>query len=80
MSLPHVMIYGKNDWADAPEASVGIFTIAILLFIKPGARGLRPRAPGFLKLLWFAYGCVCLCVCVCVSASEGINNQWHDMV
>ena len=31
---------------------------------KPGARGLRPRAPGFLKLLWSTcrYACVCVCV------------------
>ena len=38
---------------------------------KPGVLGQRPRAPGFLKLLWFArwYACVreCACVCVCVS-------------
>ena len=49
---------------------------------KPGARGQRPRAPGFLKLLWFARRCVCVCVCVCmcVSAPEAINNQWRDMV
>ena len=48
---------------------------------KPGARGLRPRAPGFLKLLWFVrrYVCVCMCMCVCVSAPEAINNQWRDI-
>ena len=28
--------------------------------------------PGFLKLLWFVRRYVC------VSASEGINDQWHD--
>ena len=40
-----------------------------MVIVKPGARGRRPRAPGFLKLLWFArrYVCVCMCVCVCVS-------------
>ena len=34
----------------------------IILF-KPGARSRRPRAPGFLKLLWFARRYVCVCVC-----------------
>ena len=38
------------------------------------ARARRPRAPGFLKLLWFARRCVC------VSAPEAINNQWRDKV
>ena len=35
------------------------------IFIKPGMRGLWPRMPGFLKLLWFVrrYACVCLSVC-----------------
>ena len=51
---------------------------------KPDARGRRPHAPGFLKLLWFTHRCtcvsVCAFVCVCVSALEGINNQWCDMV
>ena len=30
---------------------------------KPGTRGQRPHAPGFLKLLWFArrYACVSVC-------------------
>ena len=41
---------------------------------KPGARGQRPRVPGFLKLLWFARWYVC------VSAPKAINNQWRDMV
>ena len=49
---------------------------------KPGACGLRPCVPGFLKLLWFVrwYVCACMCVSVCVSAPEAINNQWRDMV
>ena len=33
------------------------------IIIKPGARGRRPRAPGFLKLLWFARRYVCMFVC-----------------
>ena len=33
----------------------------MLTFVKPGARGRRPRAPGFLKLLWFARRYVCVC-------------------
>ena len=59
---------------------MSFFTTHILF--KPGARGQRPRAPGFLKLLWFAhqYSCVCVCLSVCVSVPEGINNQWRDMV
>ena len=53
---------------------------------KPGVCGQRPRAPGFLKLLWFTHWYMCVCVClsvcmsVCVSAPVGINNHWHDMV
>ena len=31
---------------------------------KPGMRGLWPRMPGFLKLLWFACQYVCVCVCL----------------
>ena len=42
--------------------------------LKPGACGQRPRAPGFLKLLWFT------CRYACVSAPEAINNQWRDMM
>ena len=40
----------------------------LLCIFKPGARGLWPRAPGFLKLFWSAcrYACVCVCVCVCL--------------
>ena len=48
------------------------------LVFKPGARGRRPRAPGFLKLFWSA--CRYACVCVCVSTPQAINNQWRDMV
>ena len=40
-------------------------------FFKPGVHGQRPRTPGFLKLLWFAYWYLC----VCVSTHEGINNH-----
>ena len=60
-----------------------IFSHIVIIF-KLGARGRRPRTPGFLKLLLFArrYACVCVCVLVsvCVSAPEAINNQWHDTV
>ena len=57
-------------------------------FFKSGVHGLWPRAPGFLKLLWFAHWyayvcvrvCVCVCVSACVSAPKAINNQWRDMV
>ena len=63
-----------------PVAVLG-WTATNLLFFKPGAHGRRPRAPGFLKLLWFAcrYACVCVLVSVCVSAPEAINNQWCDI-
>ena len=47
-------------------------------FVKPSACGLWQCSPGFLKLLWFARRYVCLSVCL--SISEGINNQWRDMV
>ena len=48
-------------------------------FFKPGVHG-RVRL-----VSWNCFGPrvgmhVCVCVCVCVSASEGINNQWRDMV
>ena len=46
-------------------------------FFKPRMHGRRPRAPGFLKLLWST--CRYACVCVCVSAPEAINNQWYDI-
>ena len=45
------------------------FICTLYKIFKPGA-----RAPGFLKLLWFARRYVC------VSALEAINNQWGDMV
>ena len=50
-------------------------------FVKPGARGLQPCTPGFLKSLSFVrqYACMCISVCLCV-CPEGIDNQWHDMV
>ena len=51
-----------------------------ILLVKPGAHGLRPHEPGFLKLLWFTRRYACVCLSVCVSAHEAINNQWHDMV
>ena len=51
--------------------------------IKPGARSRRPRAPGFLKLLWFArrYVCVCVCVCVCPPPRPLITSGmiWCDI-
>ena len=62
-----------------PTKSKAMFTYCAIVFnniIKPGARG-RTRAPGFLKLLWFA--CRYVCMCVYVSAPEAINNQWHDI-
>ena len=31
---------------------------------KPGSRSLRPRSPGFLKLLWLVRQYVYVCVCV----------------
>ena len=49
-------------------------TIQLDLLIKPGTRGQRLHAPGFLKLLWFTHWYAC------VSSPEGINNQWRDMV
>ena len=47
--------------------------------IKPGARGLRPRAPGFLKLFWSAcrYACVCVCVCVYVCVCLCVRPRGH---
>ena len=45
---------------------------------KPGTRGQRLHAPGFLKLLWLVHRYAC--VSVCVSAPKAINNQWRDMV
>ena len=46
----------------------GKFNYVCKLFIKPGMRSRKPRAPGFLKLLWFVcwYVCVCVCVYLCV--------------
>ena len=50
---------------------------------KPGAHGLRPRAPGFLKLFWFArwYVCVCVCVSVCLPLRPLITSGviWCDI-
>ena len=34
---------------------------SMMAVFKPGARGLRLRKPGFLKLLWFARRYVCMC-------------------
>ena len=51
------------------------------VIIKPGARGLRPRAPGFLKLLWSAYRYACVCVCVCPPPRSLITSGviWCDI-
>ena len=52
---------------------------------KPGAHGLWPHAPGFLKLLWSVcrYACVCVCVCVsvCLPPRPLITNGviWCDI-
>ena len=41
----------------------------------------KTNAPGFLKLLLCRRLCayVCACMHTFVSASEAINNQWHDV-
>ena len=45
------------------------FDSALKCCFKANASGQRPRAPGFLKFLWFAHWYVC------VSTPEAINNQ-----
>ena len=72
----HILDFSKAF--DRPHISIYVYvwnwnTYLELLYnglkiVKLGARGLRPRVPGFLKLLWFAcqYVCVCVCVCLCV--------------
>ena len=50
--------------------SAGLIWLEILLFlpfIKPGARGRRPRAWFLEIVLVRASVCVCMCVCVCLS-------------
>ena len=54
-----------NAWGlvtSHPKSSAGVSgtTISTLIF-KPGARGLLPHMPGFLKLLWFVRRYVCVC-------------------
>ena len=51
------------------------------IIFKPGARGRRPLAPGFLKLLWFARRYVCVCVCVCPPPRPLITSGviWCDI-
>ena len=41
-------------------------TVKVVKVIKPGVRGQRPHAPGFLKLLWSVCLSVCVSVCVCL--------------
>ena len=59
---------GNRVVKDCPKIFWVTDIICFFKIIKPGVRGRRPCAPGFLKLLWFArwYVCVCVCVCVCV--------------
>ena len=42
-----------------------VLYLKIIVF-KPGARGLQPRVPGFLKLMRLPHQHVCVCVCVSV--------------
>ena len=55
---------------------VPVLSIPCTVF-KPGARVLRPRAPGFLKLLWFARRYVCVCVCMCVCLCLCVRPRGH---
>ena len=50
-----------------------IHSLSILIpFFKPGACSRRPRAPGFLKLIWSHVGmCVYVSVCLCVHPWTG---------
>ena len=60
-----------------------MYVFEISYLVKPGARGQRPRMPGFLKLLWFAcwYVCVCVCVSVCPPPRPLITSGviWCDI-
>ena len=69
------ILHRKRCYITPPTVdATGLF---LLLLACHTACGQRPRAPGFLKLFWFARRYVC--VCVCVSAPEAINNQWRDI-
>ena len=48
---------------------------------KPGANGLRPRTPGFLKLLWFTCRYVYVYVSVCPPLRTLITSGmiWCDI-
>ena len=59
------------------QSRVGITNITTF---KPGVRGQRLCAPGFLKLLWST--CQYACVCVCVSAPRALITSgviWCDI-
>ena len=51
--------------------------------VKPDTRGLRPRVPGFLKLLWLTrrYVCTCVCLSVCPPPRALITSGviWSDI-
>ena len=49
------------------------------LIFKPGARGQRPHASGFLKLLWFAHQYVCVSVCPPLRALITSGVIWCDI-
>ena len=56
-----------NIASKAIDQSNRLFSITQRKFIfKPGMR-VQPRAPGFLKLLWFTRRYVCVCLSVCLS-------------
>ena len=69
-ATPIHFIDSKNrimKWRGRKTALSGYYKcVTMHTIFKPGARGRRPRAPGFLKLLWFARQHVCVCVCLCV--------------
>ena len=62
-----------------PEVFTGHGSYGKFIIFKLAMSGLRPHAPGFLKLLWLAHQYVCLSVCPPPRALITSSMIWCDI-